>query len=76
MSPREIDALPALLPRKVFLELTGLPPRDVYVMIRSGQLKIFRRPWRNGTRRHHKRSASLYYKSEAMRIAGDGKAKG
>ena len=71
MTQQEFDRLPALIPRKVFLLATGLPECDVYAMIRAGQLKVFRRPWRGSARhRRLRRTAALYYKSEAGRLGG------
>lgn len=61
MTKEELERLPALLPRKVFLQLTGITDDDLYALIKRKQIKVFRRPWR--------RRCVLYYKSEAIRLA-------
>lgn len=60
MTKEQIEALPALIPRKVFLQITGLPCDDLYRLIERKEIKVFRRPWRR---------CVLYYKSEAARLA-------
>jgi hypothetical protein len=62
MTTQEFERLPALLPRKVFMAITGLNKGDLYAMIRSGELAVFHRPWRKGRRRH---GTALYYKATA-----------
>ena len=72
MTQEAYNALPALLRRGLFLELTGLQPEDIKRLVELRQLRVFRRPsrvyTRNGIRYKPKRSYALYPKREVLRF--------
>lgn len=70
MDRAEFEQMPALITRKAFMRVTGLNARDLYEMAKSGELKVFARPWRPARNGARKRPNWMYFKSEAARFCG------
>lgn len=74
MTKTEFAALPFLITRAQFMEVTGLNRDQIDALKEAGEVHTFatkpRRYYRKGQRIQAARSCGKYYKVEAAKIAG------